>query len=181
MHQKTRRIALLGLLFAVSLVLSFLEGLIPPLPAMPPGVKLGLANIVVMYSLLCLDFRSALTLTALKGLSAFLMRGAISACMSLAGSLVSVLAMEGVVLLSHAFKKSRKVDLLTLAMTGSIGHNLGQIGMSVLLLKTTAAFYYLPVLLVSGVVMGVVTGSTLRVVMPHIQRLQLWGEGSRRQ
>ena len=99
MHQKTRRIALLGLLFAVSLVLSFLEGLIPPLPAMPPGVKLGLANIVVMYSLLCLDFRSALTLTALKGLSAFLMRGAISACMSLAGSLVSVLAMEGVVLL----------------------------------------------------------------------------------
>lgn len=94
MHQKTRRIALLGLLFAVSLVLSFLEGLIPPLPAMPPGVKLGLANIVVMYSLICLDFRSALTLTALKGLSAFLMRGAISACMSLAGSLVSALAME---------------------------------------------------------------------------------------
>ena len=53
--------------------------------------------------------------------------------------------------------------------------------MSVLLLKTTVAFYYLPVLLISGVVMGVVTGSTLRVVMPHIQRLQLRGENGRRQ
>ena len=50
-NEKTRRVALMGLLFALSVVLSFLEGTLTPLLGLPPGVKLGLANVVVMYAL----------------------------------------------------------------------------------------------------------------------------------
>ena len=51
-REQTRRVALLGMLFALAMVLSWLEGLVTPLLGLPPGVKPGLANIVVMYALL---------------------------------------------------------------------------------------------------------------------------------
>ena len=56
-NEKTRRVALMGLLFALSVVLSFLEGTLTPLLGLPPGVKLGLANVVVMYALFFLGQR----------------------------------------------------------------------------------------------------------------------------
>ena len=59
-NEKTRRVALMGLLFALSVVLSFLEGTLTPLLGLPPGVKLGLANVVVMYALFFLGRGSAL-------------------------------------------------------------------------------------------------------------------------
>ena len=58
-NEKTRRVALMGLLFALSVVLSFLEGTLTPLLGLPPGVKLGLANVVVMYALFFLGRGSA--------------------------------------------------------------------------------------------------------------------------
>lgn len=65
-NEKTRRVALMGLLFALSVVLSFLEGTLTPLLGLPPGVKLGLANVVVMYALFFLGRGSAFTLVLLK-------------------------------------------------------------------------------------------------------------------
>ena len=166
-QQKTRRVAFLGLLFALAILLSFIEGLVPPLPMMPPGVKLGLANIVTMYCLVLLDFRAALTVTALKGLFAFLTRGAVAAAMSLGGSVLSLLVMALVWRLTK-----KRCSMLTMGLTGGFFHNMGQLCVSVLILKTTAAFYYLPVLAVAGLVMGFITGVTLQVLMPHIGRLQ---------
>ena len=74
-NEKTRRVALMGLLFALSVVLSFLEGTLTPLLGLPPGVKLGLANVVVMYALFFLGRGSAFTLVLLKSYCVLLTRG----------------------------------------------------------------------------------------------------------
>ena len=55
-----RRVAVTGLLGALALALSFLEGLLPPVPVLPPGAKLGLSNIAVLYAVQCLGFWPAL-------------------------------------------------------------------------------------------------------------------------
>lgn len=75
MQIKTRELTALGLLFALALILSFLEGLLPPVPFLPPGVKPGLSNIVTMYCLLYLGAGQALLLAVLKAGVACITRG----------------------------------------------------------------------------------------------------------
>ena len=70
-YQKTRHIALSGLLFALAMALSFIEGTLV-IPGLLPGMKLGLANIVVMYALFFMGPRQALVLDILKALFVFL-------------------------------------------------------------------------------------------------------------
>ena len=88
-----RRAALLGLLAALAVALSFLEGLLPVIPI--PGAKLGLSNIVIMYALTSLNLPCALALAAVKAAFA-LLRGGSAFLMSLAGGLLSTLVMAGV-------------------------------------------------------------------------------------
>ena len=71
-YEKTRRIALSGLLFALAMALSFIEGTLT-IPGLLPGMKLGLANIVVMYALFFMGPRQALVLDVLKALFVFLL------------------------------------------------------------------------------------------------------------
>ena len=73
-YQKTRHIALSGLLFALAMALSFIEGTLV-IPGLLPGMKLGLANIVVMYALFFMGPRQALVLDILKALFVFLVSG----------------------------------------------------------------------------------------------------------
>ena len=73
-YQKTRHIALSGLLFALAMALSFIEGTLV-IPGLLPGMKLGLANIVVMYALFFMGPRQALVLDVLKALFVFLVSG----------------------------------------------------------------------------------------------------------
>ena len=87
--------------------------------------------------------------------------------MSLCGGLLSVLCMA----LCSRVKWLGK-DYMLLSVIGALAHNLGQLLASVAY-TSTVMFYYLPVLVVSGVIMGIVTGAMLRVVMPYIQRLFL--------
>ena len=86
----TSSVALLGLLAALALALSFLEGLLPALPV--PGAKLGLSNIVTMYALTALSLPAALGITAVKAVFA-LLRGGSAFLMSAAGGLLSTLVM----------------------------------------------------------------------------------------
>ena len=82
---KTKRVAFLGMLYAVAIVLSILEGWIVPFFGLPPGVKLGLSNIVVMYALFFIGWKEAYLLGILKALGVFLTRGGVAAALSLAG------------------------------------------------------------------------------------------------
>ena len=67
-NRKVKRLALMGLLFALAMALSFLESLLPALPMLPPGIRLGLSNIVTMYALFALGPVSGYTIAVLKSL-----------------------------------------------------------------------------------------------------------------
>ena len=153
-----RSVAFLGLMFALAMALSLLESMIPALPMLPPGVKLGLSNIVTMYC--------AFTVAALKSCFVLLLRGPAGASMSLAGGLLSVLVMR-LLLLS----KQMREQVPLVSIVGAISHNVGQLLAASVLLRSAAALYYLPVMILAGVGMGVLTGLTLRLVMPYFQRL----------
>ena len=85
--KKIQYITTMGLFFALALVLSALEGLLPPMPFLPPGVKLGLSNIVTMYCLLYLGAGSAYAVVVLKSAFVFITRGATAFFMSFCGGL----------------------------------------------------------------------------------------------
>lgn len=166
-NARVKQTVLMGLLFALAMVLSYIESMFT-LPGLPPGVKLGLSNIVTMYCVFFLGGRQAYTLAVLKGFFTLLTRGLVAACMSTAGGLVSVSVM---LLLIDLPKWNPSYTLIS--VFGSLGHNLGQLLMASVIMQSGFVIYYLPVMAVSGVGMGVVTGILLRVLLPYMDKLQL--------
>lgn len=165
--QKAHHLTISAIFLALTLALSYLEHLIPALPFMPPGVKLGLSNIIVMYCLLVQGSPSALLIAFLKSGFVFLTRGTIAGTLSLLGGGSSVLVM----FLLSRIKKPR-LSVLTLSLMGAVFHNLGQL-LGVMLLISRYISVYLPVLIASGTLMGLITGSILRIVMPALKKLSL--------
>lgn len=161
---KVRRIAGTGLLFALALVMQFVESLVPSPFPMVPGIKLGLSNIVTMFCLFSMGVREALLIAVLKGLFAFMTRGPAAGILSLAGGLLSVLLMTAV-------QKLGQSGGIT-SITGAVGHNLGQLAAECVMLKSAAALYYGPLLIISGVVMGTVTAYVLHILKPYLEKLR---------
>ena len=85
--------ALMGMLFAMAMALSFAESLLPVLPMLPPGFKLGLSNIVTMYTLFMLGTKRGFAIAVMKSLFVLLTRAPVAAFMSLCGGLLSVVCM----------------------------------------------------------------------------------------
>lgn len=165
MKTKTQKIALLGILGAQALALAFLENLLPALPFMPPGVKLGLSNIVTMFTAGTMGFFPALAVTLVKALFALLTRGVTAFCMSLGGGLLSTVAM----CLMIKFIRN-KAGYIGIAAVSSLSHNFGQLAVSIIITGTTAMINYAPVLLLSGIAMGIITGIILKAVMPLLMK-----------
>ena len=166
--RKVKRLALMGLLFALAMALSFLESLLPALPMLPPGIRLGLSNIVTMYALFVLGPVSGYTIAILKALFVLLTRGAVAAAMSAAGGAFSVTIMLLLSLLSGI-----KEQYLLLSVFGGAAHNIGQLVMARFIINNQYVWYYFPVLLAAGLLMGAITGMALRVVLPYLNRLNL--------
>ncbi len=169
-------VAYMGLMFALSLTLTFVEYSIPPLPMMPPGVKLGLSNIVTMYCLFFLGPKPAFTIVFLKSGFVLFIRGFTAFLMSLSGGLLSAFVMLLLIMLS-----SLNLSYLIISIAGAITHNIGQIIIASFILGTGIFFAYLPLLLISGVIMGNITGMLLKVVMPAFHMLNKNGAYSVKQ
>ena len=165
MKQKAGRVAFTGLLAALAIALSFLEGLLPPLPMMPPGAKLGLSNIVTMYALTALSLPAALGITAVKAVFA-LLRGGSAFLMSAAGGLLSTLVMA---LCLRLFRG--KMGDIGIGIAGAVAHNAGQWLMALLLIGP-AVLAYAPWLLLMALATGMVTGLTLHLLLPAIGKLR---------
>ena len=167
-NRKVKRLALMGLLFALAMALSFLESLLPALPMLPPGIRLGLSNIVTMYALFVLGPVSGYTIAVLKALFVLLTRGAVAAAMSAAGGVFSV-----TVMLLLSLLPGIKEQYLLLSVFGGAAHNIGQLVMARFIINNQYVWYYFPVLLAAGLLMGAITGMALRVVLPYLNRLNL--------
>ena len=164
-YQKTRHIALSGLLFALAMALSFIEGTLV-IPGLLPGMKLGLANIVVMYALFFMGARQALVLDVLKALFVFLVSGFTAGFLSLCGGLLSLLVMWVLYYLLPV-----RPTWFILSVCGALAHNIGQLLGASVILSTAVSLYYAPIMLVLGLVMGMLTSVTLRAMLPALGRL----------
>ena len=161
---KSYKIAYMGILFGMSVALSFLEGLVPLTSVLPVGVKLGLSNVVTMYTLFFLGAPQAFLIAFLKSLFVFLMRGFNASLMSFMGGILSVAIMS---LLLKIFKVK---SYFVLSIFGAVTHNLGQLLMSTLVLLNLKVLYYFPALFLSGIVMGVLTAFVLKIILPYIKK-----------
>lgn len=159
---ETRRIAQIGVLVSLAMVLSYLESLFPVFLAVP-GIRIGLANIAIVFALYHLGFRAALGISVVRVvLSALLFGSVISMSYSLCGALIS-LAMMAIL------KRSGLFGTVAVSVVGGVSHNLGQIAVACLILQTEAIAYYIPVLILSGVVSGVVIGIVSAVVLARLE------------
>ncbi len=155
-----------ALLFALSIVLMIIENLIPPIPTLPPGVKLGLSNVVIMYSLFYFGRARTFLLLGLKISFVFITRGVTACFLSASGGIFSIFVM----MLLLALQKVH-VSYIIISTCAAVAHNIAQLVAAGFLLANTAVFYYAPLLVLSGVFMGILTGTLLRVMMPAMKRL----------
>lgn len=146
-----RKIAYYGLLVALAFIFSYVESLFP-INLGIPGVKLGLANLVVIVSLYLFGIREAAVISFIRIVLSGITFGSPAAMVySLAGGVLSLLIMVIV-------KKTNKFSTMGVSVAGGIFHNVGQIIVAMIVLETQSLIYYLPVLIVSGLVAGVVIG-----------------------
>lgn len=159
---KTKKLATLAVAVAVAMILSFVESRIPAFVAIP-GIKVGLANIAIIFALYKLGWREAITVSIVRVfLVALLFGSVVSLAYSVAGAILSLSLM---ILL-------RKLGIFTevaVSVVGGITHNIGQILVAFLLLETNVVFYYLPFLLVSGVIAGVAVGIASALLIKRIK------------
>ena len=145
------RLAKIGLLSSLALVLSYLETMVP-LPVALPGVKLGLANVAVVVALFVLDWRSAAAVAAAKVVASGLLFGSpVMLAYSLGGM---ALAFSGML----ALRAIPGVGAVAVSMAAAVLHNAGQLVVAAIMLKTPAVIINLAPLSVAALVTGLLTG-----------------------
>lgn len=164
-NYKARQTALLGMLFALSMALSFFESMLTPFFGLMPAMKLGLSNIVVMYAVLFLNRRSALYLVLLKALFALLTRGVTAGFLSLCGSALSLAVF--CLLLALPFTITGYI----FSVSGALAHNCGQLLGAAALLSDKMAITYAPMLLIAGLIVGSCTYMVSRLIFPAVKRI----------
>jgi heptaprenyl diphosphate synthase len=152
MRAATQKVAFLGLCTAVALVLAYVELLLPPLFAAVPGIKLGLPNIVIVFILYRFGLRYAATVSLVRILAVTLLFGnPMTLAYSIAGAVLSLAVMS-------LLKKMYFLSTVGVSVAGGVFHNVGQILVAMLLLRTAELGYYLIVLSVTGTISGILIG-----------------------
>ena len=158
--KKTKRLVLLAMLTAVAMILSYVESLLPSVGI--PGVKLGLANIAVIFALFRFGWKEAAVLSLVRVVLVSLLFGSVGAMLySLAGAVLSLAVMA-------LLRRIDRFSTVGVSVAGGVAHNAGQILMAMLILQTKQLLGYLPVLAVSGIAGGVLTGLTAALLIRRI-------------
>ena len=143
------------MLLALSVVLNIVENMIPLFNGtMIPGVKLGLANIVILFVLYQYTFKDALFISIVRVFLVGILRTglfSVAFCFSLGGAIFSIIAM-------YLAKRFTKLSLVGISIIGSVFHSLGQIIVTSFFIGSTSAFAYLPIILLFAVPTGILTG-----------------------
>ena len=162
----TNKIAYLGVFTALALILSFVESQIPPLMAVP-GVKMGLPNIVMVFMLYKIGAKYTAIVSILRVILVGILFGTpLSMIYSLVGAALSLI---GMILL----KKMNLFAPITVSVAGGILHNIGQIATACIVMETAQIAYYLPVLLISGTIAGILIGLTAAMILKRLDKMKL--------
>ena len=164
--QKNQKIALLGITVSVAIVLSYIEAMIPAFFTIP-GVKVGLANIAIVFVLYKLDLVSASIVSAVRLLTVFLLFGGLVPLLySIAGAVLSLIVM-------YTLKKFTPFSELGVSVAGGVAHNIAQIIVAIFMFSTESLIYYLPVLVLSGTVCGILIGIVSGVLIKKIKIIKV--------
>lgn len=158
--KKTKRLVLLAMLTAVAMILSYVESLLPSVGI--PGVKMGLANIAVIFALFRFGWKEAAALSLVRVVLVSLLFGSVGAMLySLAGAVLSLAVMA-------LLRRIDRFSTVGISVAGGVAHNAGQILMAMLILQTKQLLGYMPVLAVSGIAGGVLTGLAAALLIRRI-------------
>lgn len=151
----------MGIISALTFSLSAVDSLVSaPLPL---GVRIGVANIVVMLTILSVGKKEGFIITLLKSLFILVTKGITASLLSFSGGL---LAFSITIILL----KSEKNSLILISVLSALAHNIGQIIMASVIMKNINTLFYLPVLVVSAVITGTLTGTAIKAVMPLTEK-----------
>ena len=161
---KSSRVAFLGLFTAFAMILSFIESQIPAFVAIP-GIKLGLTNIAIIMILYKFGYKEAAIVSLLRVFLTNLLfsQSTLMLLYSIAGASLSLLAM---ICLKKFFA------IITVSVVGGICHNIGQIAVACLVTETAELLYYLPVLMISGIIAGIVIGLVSALTYKKIEKIE---------
>ena len=163
---KTKKLTLLGLFAALSIVLSFVESLLPPIYAAVPGIKIGLANIVNIVLLYKFSLKDTVAVTLVRVLTvAFLFGNLMTLSYSLAGAFLSITVMA-------LLKKTKVFSTVGVSISGGVAHNLGQILIAIAITSTLEIGYYMIFLCISGVLSGTLIGIAGALVLKYTKNLK---------
>ncbi len=160
---KKTKVAYLGMFTALAMILSYVESLLPAFYGIP-GVKLGLANSMSLVILYLIGTGGAFCVSIVRVvLTGFLFGNLFSIAYSLAGALLSMTVMS-------LMKKTGIFSVIGISMMGGMFHNIGQLIVAIVLVENLNLVYYLPVLLLSGLVTGFVIGLLSREIIKRLPK-----------
>ena len=163
MKLRPRTISTVAMTSTLALILSYIESLVP-LSFAVPGIKMGLANIAIVFVLYRLGEKEAIAVSLIRLFWVAVLFGSFMTFLySLAGAALSMTVMI-------ILKRSGKFSAVGVSVAGGITHNAGQIIAAVLLMETAQIAYYLPVLVVSGTVTGVIIGIVSALLINKIPK-----------
>lgn len=158
--------AYFGVFTALALIFSYVETLIP-FHFGVPGMKLGLANLIIVIALYKMGFWEAFLLSIVRViLTGFLFGNYFSIIYSLAGAFLSLLVMAGL-------KRARGFSVMGVSVGGGVFHNIGQLIVAMLVVETFSVIYYVPVLLIAGLVTGLLIGIAANEMLERLKNLKL--------
>ncbi|MBQ7897492.1 MAG: Gx transporter family protein [Clostridia bacterium] len=149
---------------ALALVLSFIENRFVLIPACP-GVKLGLSNVAVMLALFFVSKKTAYGIALLKALFSFATRGVMAGVLSLSGGVASVTLIILIILID------KNASYSVLGISGALCHNLMQFTLIYFAYGGVSFLPYLPLLIISGIVFGILNSALLKAIFPHFKKI----------
>ncbi len=162
---RTKKLALSAILAALAMILSYVEAMVP-MPVPIPGIKLGLANLVILLAIYRLGFKYALAINCIRiFVTGLLFTGVFGILYSLAGGLLSLLVM-------YLLYRTEIFSMVGVSMAGGVAHNLGQLLTACLIMSNIRLMSYFAVLLFAGMGSGILMGIVAWLVcqrLPHLK------------
>lgn len=165
-----RKLSQCGLLVALALVLSLVERLIPLQLIVPiAGIKLGLANIVLLFALIMLDIKQTAVIFICRIVLSSIFAGSFTGFLfSFLGGLFSIIIMY--ILLKW---EGKLFSFYGISIAGAAAHNIGQVIAAIFVLNSVYIVAYLPMLLICSFPLGFITGYTAKIVINHLKQIHL--------
>ena len=163
---KTRRLALSAMLAALALIFSYVEAMIP-IPVPVPGIKLGIANLVIVMAIYKLGFRYAFTINCVRiVIAGLLFSGVFGMFYSFAGGILSILVM-------YLLYRTGWFSMVGVSMAGGVAHNLGQLITACLIVSNVRLMSYFSILLFSGLFSGIAVGFLAALIYRRLPDMQV--------